>query len=158
MNFSVLDADVALHDSPVIEDDRVRDHRVDRALFVRDLRLPHAVADHLAATELHLLAVCREVLLDFDDEIGVGKPHAVAGGWAEHIGVDRAFHFYRHGSPRPDSSPVLSTGPVSYAVSIARQRASAILSLRCSRSVRRMWGSPRPDWSGWWRCYRRRAK
>ena len=52
--------------------------------------LAHAVADHLAAAELHLLAVGGEILLDLDDEIGVGEPHAVAGGRAEHVGIDRA--------------------------------------------------------------------
>jgi hypothetical protein len=57
--------------------------------------LPHAVADHLAAAELHLLAVGGEILLDLDDEIGVGEPHAVARGRAEHVGIDRAGHFAR---------------------------------------------------------------
>ena len=51
------------------------------------LRLAHAVADHLAAAELHLLAVDREVLLDLDEELGVGEAHAVAGGGAEHLGI-----------------------------------------------------------------------
>ena len=49
--------------------------------------LAHAVADHLAAAELHLLAVGGEILLHLDDEVGVGEPHAVAGGGAEHVGV-----------------------------------------------------------------------
>ena len=44
----------------------------------RALALAHAVADHLAAAELHLLAVGREVLLDLDEQLGVGQPHAVA--------------------------------------------------------------------------------
>ena len=57
---------------------------------VGDLALAHAVADHLAAAELHLLAVGGEVLLDLDDQIGVGEPHAVAGGGAEHVGIGAA--------------------------------------------------------------------
>ena len=56
--------------------------------LVRDLALPHAVADHLAAAELHLLAIGGTVLLDLDDEVGVGEAHAVAGGGAEHLGID----------------------------------------------------------------------
>jgi hypothetical protein len=48
--------------------------------------LAHAVADHLAAAELHLLAVDRVVLLDLDDQFGVGQAHAVARGGAEHFG------------------------------------------------------------------------
>ena len=89
-DFSVLDADVGLHDAPVIEDQRIGDDGVDRALLVGDLALAHAVADHLAAAELHLLAVGGEILLHLDDEIGVGEPHAIAGGRAEHVGIDGA--------------------------------------------------------------------
>ena len=51
------------------------------------LALPHAVADHLAAAELHFLAVDGEVLLDLDPQLGVGEPHAVAGRRAEHLGI-----------------------------------------------------------------------
>ena len=55
----------------------------------RGLRLPHAVADHLAAAELHLLAVGGEILLDLDHELGVGEAQPVALGRAEHLGVVR---------------------------------------------------------------------
>src|SRR6185437_8615315 len=46
---AVLQADVGLHDPPMVEDQRVGDHRVDRALRPRALALAHAVTDHLAA-------------------------------------------------------------------------------------------------------------
>ena len=94
MDFSVLDRDVALHDPPVIKNDRIGDDGIDCALLIRHLRLPHAVADHLATAELHLFAIGGEILLHLDDEIGVGKPYAVADGGTEHVGVDRAFHFH----------------------------------------------------------------
>ena len=93
---AVLDADVGLHDPPVVEDQRVGDDGIDRALLVGDLALAHAVANHLAAAELHLLAVGGEVLLHLDDDVGVGEPHAVAGGGTEHFGVDGARDFGRH--------------------------------------------------------------
>src|SRR4051812_17628695 len=64
VDFSVLDSNVALHDAPVIENDGVGDDGIDSALPAGDLRLTHAVADHLAATELHLLAVRGEVFLN----------------------------------------------------------------------------------------------
>ena len=86
----VLQADVGLHDPPMVEDDGVGDDGVDRAARVGRLRLPHAVADHLAAAELHLLAVSGEILLDLDDELGVGEANPVAGRGAEHFGVMRA--------------------------------------------------------------------
>ena len=91
-----LDRDVGLHDAPVIDDQRIGDDGVGRALPVGDLRLPHAVADHLAAAELHLLAIDGEILLDLDDEIGIGQPYLVAGGGPEHVGIDGTFDFGRH--------------------------------------------------------------
>ena len=87
---SSFEPDVGFDDAPVIEDQRIGDDGVDRALLVGDLALPHAVADHLAAAELHLLAVTAEILLHLDDDVGVGEPHPVAGGRAEHLGIDRA--------------------------------------------------------------------
>ncbi len=87
-------ADVGLDDAPVVDDQRVGDDAVDRlgrARAVDGLALAHAVADGLAAAELHLLAVAAgregEVLLDLDDQVGVGQPDAVAGGGAEHFGI-----------------------------------------------------------------------
>ena len=86
----VLQADVGFDDPPMVEDDRVGDDGVDGAARARRLRLAHAVADHLAAAELHLLAVSGEILLDLDDELGVGEADPVAGRGAEHLGVMRA--------------------------------------------------------------------
>jgi hypothetical protein len=72
----------------MVEDQRIGDDGVDGALFAGELALAHAVADHLAAPELHLLAIRGEILLDLDHEIGVGKAHAVTGGGTEHAGID----------------------------------------------------------------------
>src|SRR3979490_62507 len=43
------------------------------------LPLPHAVADHLAAAELDLLAVDRAVALDLDNELGIGQTQPIPG-------------------------------------------------------------------------------
>ena len=87
---AVLDADVRLHDAPMVEDQRIGDDGVDRALGAAALALAHAVADHLAAAELHLLAIDREIALDLDEELGIGEPDAVAGGRPEHMRHRRA--------------------------------------------------------------------
>ena len=87
---AVLQADIGLDDAPVIDDQRVGDDGVDRALRARALALAHAVADHLAAAELHFLAVGRVIALDLDEEVGVGQPHLVAHRRAEHVGIGRA--------------------------------------------------------------------
>ena len=87
---AVAQADVGLHDAPVVDDQRVGDDGVDRAFGLGGLRLAHAVADHLAAAELHFLAVGGEVAFNFDEQIGVGEADAVAGGGAEHVRVGGA--------------------------------------------------------------------
>src|SRR5258705_1859743 len=56
-NTPVLDADIGLHDAPVVENQGVGDHRINRALAARTLRLTHAVADDFPASELQLLAI-----------------------------------------------------------------------------------------------------
>jgi hypothetical protein len=73
----ILDGDVGLDDAPVVEDQGVGDDRV-RRVGAGGLGLSHAVADHLAAAELDLLAVDRVVLLDLDEQLRIGQAHAVA--------------------------------------------------------------------------------
>src|SRR5215813_2088168 len=65
-NPPILDCDIGFDNSPVIEDQGVRDDRIHCALTTRTLRLPHPVANNFAATELHFLAVGREVLFHLD--------------------------------------------------------------------------------------------
>ena len=80
-----LMADIRLHDAPMVEDQRVGDDGIDGAGRAGTLALAHAVADHLAAAELHLLAIDGEIALDLDEELGIGEANAVAGGRAEHM-------------------------------------------------------------------------
>ena len=99
---AVLDADVGLDDAEErIEDEGVGDDEVERLGVGRGGRLAHAVADDLAAAELHLVAVAGglgdEVALDLDEELGVGEADAVAGSGAEHLGVLAAGKMERHG-------------------------------------------------------------
>jgi hypothetical protein len=72
-----------LHDAPVVDDQRVGDHQVERALlgFALGRRaLTHAVANHLAAAEGDLVAVDGVIFLNFDDQLGIGQANAVSGG------------------------------------------------------------------------------
>ena len=92
----VLEADIGLVDAGMVDDQRVGDDRIDRASGARHLALAHAVADHLAAAELHLLAIDGEILLHLDEELGVGKTHPVADGRAEHLGIGGAGDFRGH--------------------------------------------------------------
>jgi hypothetical protein len=58
----------------------------------------HAVADHLAAAELHFLAVDRVVALDFDDELGVTEDARGRRWWGH---TSRRRHDGRFGSWKP---------------------------------------------------------
>ena len=157
-DLAVLDADIGLDDAPMVENQRIGDDGVDRALPVGDLRLAHAVADHLAAAEFHLLAVDGEILLHLDDEIGVGEPHAVAGGRAEHVGIDVAADLGRHDEASEFAHDVLAEA-VDDALAGERderdRRASgpARSAPRCRRRCRAACRAPScgrisaPDWS-----------
>ena len=102
----VPDADVGLHDAPVVEDERSGDHEVRRALGAGGPRLAHRLADHLAAAEHRLVAAGRAaaaVLLDADRQVGVREPEPVARRRAEQLGVGLAAH--RPAAPRGPARP-----------------------------------------------------
>ncbi len=112
---SILDADISLDDAPVIDDQRIGDHGIDRAITLRPLRLTHAIADHLAAAEFHFLAVNRMVTLDFDPQFGIAQPHPVAGGRAIHLGIgatiDAAHGCFSSGPITSARKPCTSRAP-----------------------------------------------
>jgi len=87
---AVADADIGFDDAPMVEDYGVGDDGVDRTLGAGRLALPHAVADHLAAAELDLLAIDCAVALDLDDKVGVGQPQPIPGRRPEHRGIGAA--------------------------------------------------------------------
>src|SRR5215510_1951152 len=98
-NTPVLDADIGLHDSPVIDNQRVGDDRIDCALAAGTLRLTHAVAYDFPASELHLLAIDREVLLHLDDEVAIREAHPVADRGAKHLCIGGTAHCVGHFRP-----------------------------------------------------------
>lgn len=85
-NASMLDANVGFDDAPVVDDQRIGQHQV-HGLGRQHLALPHAITNNLAAAELHLFAVDREVFLDLHPQRSVGQAHAVANRGAEHVGI-----------------------------------------------------------------------
>src|SRR5207244_1763937 len=94
---AVANADVGLHDPPVIDDDDVGDDRVERAGRSRGARrLAHAVTNDLAAAELRFLTRHREIALDADQELRVRQPRAIARRRAVEVGVLPARHPDRH--------------------------------------------------------------
>src|SRR5262245_29586877 len=66
---AIGDANISLHDAPVINDQRICDHRIDSPFCMRHLRLTHTVTDHLAAAELYLLTVNGEIAFHLNYQI-----------------------------------------------------------------------------------------
>src|SRR5271155_3990987 len=60
---ALFQPDIGFDDSPMVDDERVGDHRV-RDGGADALALAHAVPDDLAAAKFHFLAIDRVVLLD----------------------------------------------------------------------------------------------
>src|SRR5262245_56255934 len=95
-NTSILDGNIGLRNSPVIENQCVGDDGIDCALTTGTLRLTHAVADDFSASKLHLLAISREVILNLDDEVGIGEAHLVTDRRAKHLRIFGTAHFAGH--------------------------------------------------------------
>ena len=90
MDPPVANPDVAFNDAPVVENDRICDDRVGCAFASGQLRLAHAVANDLSASELDFVPVGREISFDLDKQLGVGKPDFVTCCRAVHVRVSGA--------------------------------------------------------------------
>ena len=93
---AVANRDIGLVDSGVIQNQRIRDHQIRSAARACGFgRLAHAVADDLAAAELHFVAVDGSIRFHLDDEVGISETDAIAGRRAVVIGVGVPvdFHF-----------------------------------------------------------------
>ena len=87
---AVAQADVGLDDPPPIQDQGVGYDCVYGAFSAGSLALAHAVADHLAAAKLHLIAIDGEILFHLQKQFGVGQAQPIAGGGAVGLGVGAA--------------------------------------------------------------------
>ena len=107
---AVLHPDVCLVDAGPVDDERVGNHEVERAIVADSRGLTHAVAKHLAAAELALVAIHRVVAFHLGDEIRVGKSNAIACCRAVNVGVVPSHHPVAHSKPpRTMRSPAIST-------------------------------------------------
>src|SRR5207244_12782462 len=93
---SVLHPDVGLVDAGPIDDQRVGDHQIERALVADAGSLSHAVAQHFAAAELALVAVHGVIALHLGNQIRVTEPDAVALRGTVNIDVVPPWHAVAH--------------------------------------------------------------
>src|SRR5207244_7233646 len=73
-------ANVAFDDAPIIHNHCVRDDHIEWRLFelARQWRLALAIPDDFAAAELNFFAINGEILFNFDDQVRVSQPNAIA--------------------------------------------------------------------------------
>ncbi len=88
----VFDTDIGLDDAPPIQNQGVSDHNINSAICPRDRRLAHTVADHLTAAKFHLIAIACEILLNFNNQLGISKAQPVAYRGAKGLGVGLPIH------------------------------------------------------------------
>src|SRR5262249_54155877 len=109
-----------LHNSPMVENDRIGYNGVDRAFTACPLRLPHSIANDLSPSKLHFFAIGRKILFHLNHEVSIGKAQSVAHSWPEHLRVGASTHPPRHSqtplfpviipTPRPAAHPLLPAG------------------------------------------------
>src|SRR5215472_11540189 len=102
-NTPVLNGDVGFYNSPVIQDQRIGDDRINGALTASALRLAHTVADDFSTAELYLFTINCEVLLRFNGKVSIREAHLVPDGRSKHLRVCRAADFVRHSQSPPCS-------------------------------------------------------
>lgn len=89
-NDSVLDTNVGLEDTSVVNNQGVCQNQVQAINVGAAGSLTHAVANTLTTSERTLVAVVREVLLDLDPEIGCAQADEITSGRAKHGDVSLA--------------------------------------------------------------------
>ena len=144
---AVAHADVRLEDAARVDDQGVGNDQVGGTGGARGARiLAHAVADHLAAAELDLVARNRQIALHLQYQLGVGQPHPIAGGGAEHAGVTDA------AGREPGARPVVVGRRVALAVAVRcpvfiRHRGNPPSRTAASAAVRTVSSSSAPSTS-----------
>ena len=105
---AIANADIGLDDAPPIDDDGIRDDKIERTLRAGGRRrLPHAVANDFAAAELRLFTRHGQIARDFNQQIRVGQTNAITGRRAIQIGVLPAWNLHAT-AVRPQRSPSTS--------------------------------------------------
>ena len=96
-NPAVPQAHVRLDDAPPIQNQGIGDHRVHGAVPTAGLALTHAVPNHLAPAEFHLLPVDATILLHLQDQFRIRQTQAIPHGGAIGFCIGAAIQRVGHG-------------------------------------------------------------
>src|SRR6266849_3212947 len=96
---SILNANIAFNDAPVIDNQRVGNDKVERA--IRSLTrgataLPHTIANDLASTKSDLVAIHGEIFLYLDQQFGIRQAHTVTCGRAVQVRIRSTWYIQAH--------------------------------------------------------------
>ena len=89
---AVFHTDVGFDDAPVVDYQRIRDDQVHHIRADR-LGLPHAIPDHLTASELDFITVHREVFFHFDPQVRISQAYPVTGCLTKHFCIGLSTYF-----------------------------------------------------------------
>src|SRR5215213_4300501 len=95
----MLHSDIGFVDPGPVDNDRVGNDEIERAIVRDACSLAHAVAQYLATAELALVAVDRMIALDLRDQIGVAESDAIAGCGSVDVRVVPPQHAIAHSKP-----------------------------------------------------------
>src|SRR5947209_1246896 len=95
----ILNANIAFHDAPVVDNQRVCDDEVERAvrrLTCGTTALPHTIANDLASAKSDLVAIHGEIFLYLDQQFRIRQAHTVTCGWAVQVGIRSTWYIQAH--------------------------------------------------------------
>ena len=95
-NAAVFQTHISFHNAPVIDDQGIGDHRINRTRSTSDLALTHAIPDNLAAAEGYFFTMDGEVAFHFNEKLGIREPYLVAHRGSKHGGITGAWLSGRH--------------------------------------------------------------
>ncbi len=114
-NPSILDADITLDDTLVVDDQGIGNHEVEGTMLPRTCgmaALTHAVADDFASAKRDFVTIGGEVLLYLNDQFGICQAYTVPCRWTVQVTVGTARYMQTHALLLPGSSSGPFTRPL----------------------------------------------
>ena len=101
---TALDANVRFDDPlHAINDEGVRNHKVQRIRVQCQGRLRHTITNDFASAKFHLVAIPsifgNQIALHFHEKLRIREPHLIANSWTKHAGVLFAGNLHAGSTP-----------------------------------------------------------
>ncbi len=84
----IFNPDIRLDDTPMVENDCVRDDRIERAACAaRPWRLAHAIPQYFPTAKHRLISIRRKIIFNFDQQLGISQPDSVTHRGSKEIRI-----------------------------------------------------------------------